>query len=132
MLLLSSLTSPLKALASAMTLICLSASLIYPYLTLQRTTLLTLILEWIQTQFNIGTELATKAAIYPKQYFNKVIDGCVIVSHALPNEDCLTCGFTLYWLILAAKDPICQSKPDIIIQTLENMWTISIVTITNV
>ncbi len=52
-------------------------------------------LDWIQTQQNINTELATKAAIYPKQYFNTVIDGCMIVCHALPNEDCLTRGFKL-------------------------------------
>ncbi len=86
-LLLSSLTSPLKALTSAVTLICLNASLIYPYLTLQRTALLTLSgYKHIRTK----VVLTTKAAMYPKQYFNKFIDVCTIVCHPLPNNDHLT------------------------------------------
>ena len=39
---------------------------------------------WIHSQQNIGTELATKAAKYRDHYFNKLIDGCVIVCHVLP------------------------------------------------
>ncbi len=47
---------------------------------------------WIHTQQNTGTELITKAAKYPDRYFNKLIDGHVIVCHAHPNKNCLTHG----------------------------------------
>ncbi len=56
-------------------------------------------LKWIHAQQNMATELVTKAAKYPKQYFNKLIDGCVIACHALPNEDCLT-----QWNISSTKE----------------------------
>ncbi len=56
---------------------------------------------WIYAQQNTGTELATKAAKYPEQYFNKLIDGHVIVCHALPNENCLT-----WWKIALTKEMV--------------------------
>ncbi len=45
--------------------------------------------------------LATKTAKYPKQYFNKVIDGNKIVCHALPNEGNLT-----LWKIALTKEMV--------------------------
>ncbi len=58
-------------------------------------------LKWIHNQQNIGTELATKAAKYPKQYINKAIDGCAILCHSLPNEDHLT-----QWKIALTKEMV--------------------------
>ncbi len=54
---------------------------------------------WIHTQQNTGAELTTKAAKYPDRYFNKLIDGRVIVCHALPNENHLT-----QWKIAITKE----------------------------
>ncbi len=84
MLLLIFVTSLPKALTSAMTLICLSASSTYLYPTNP------VEFAWIHVQQNTGTELAKKAVKYPEQYFNNLIDGHVIVCHTLPNENCLT------------------------------------------
>ncbi len=56
---------------------------------------------WIHTQQNTGTELATKTAKYPDRYFNKLIDGRVIVCHALPNENRLT-----QWKIALTKEMV--------------------------
>ncbi len=56
---------------------------------------------WIHAQKNTGTELATKAAKYPDQYFNKIIDGGIIVCHALPDENHLT-----QWKIALTKEVV--------------------------
>ncbi len=75
-------------------------------------------LEWIHPQQNIGTELATKAAKLPTQYFNILIDDHVTVCHVLQNKDHLKqwkialtkemvlyvkSGFVPFWLIQATK-----------------------------
>ncbi len=58
--------------------------------------------------------LYKKAAQYPKQYFNNVVDIHTIVWYALPNEDHVTHWILaltkemvitlIKWLILVAKD----------------------------
>ncbi len=135
MLLLSSLTSPLKGLTLAMTLTCSSASSTYHYLSLQRTTLLTLnehipnktqALSLLQKLLNI---------LINYQYFSKVVNGNIILCHTFPNEDHLT-----QWKLALTKEIIVhlikghhrilpilaakvqgQYKPGIIIHTLDNM-----------
>ncbi len=135
MLLLSLFISPLKATTSVMTIICSSPSSIYHYQVLQ---------NWPQVDTNtqhIGTELATKATKYPDWCFNKLIDGCEILCHAIPNKDCLTngklhwpkkwgypwsSGFIPQWLIHATNSQGWPFKPDIITQTSEKRLTKSL------
>lgn len=47
-------------------------------------------LKWIYTNGNRCTGFTTRLAKYHDCYFNKNIDGCVIVWYALSNEDCNT------------------------------------------
>ncbi len=73
-MLLSSLTLPFKAFTWAMTITCSSAySTLFPSIAEN----ILVDLEWIQSQQNMGTKYAMKAAIYPEWYFNEIIDDLI-------------------------------------------------------